>query len=229
MKVSKLVDLALKQLGVLAAGENAKSDEVADAVDSLRGLLAQWATDRLFVYKAQTVVMPLTRGKGAYLVGSIDECCCDQNDNCYTGPIPDLDIDISLVAEKAWLDDCEIKLIRDLNNTGINIKVTYQEDKPFWTFNVLDDAQNLKIKVYSLPSDICATDELTFPDKYQRALILSLALEIAPMFAVEPSALLLRNQNSAIDLLKRSNSTPTYAKNDLPVGICRGWHYGRYY
>lgn len=221
MNVSKLVDLALKQLGVLAAGENANAGEVADAVDSLRGLLAQWAADRLYVYKAQTVVIPLTRGKGAYLVGALSDCCCDQSDDCYTGPLPDLDVQISLVAEKAWLDDCEIKLIRDLNNTGVRVKATYQVGKPFWVFNVLEDAKELKIKIYSLTSDVCMYDELNFPDNYQRALVLSLALEIAPMFGVEPAQTMFKNQWQAVELLKRSNSTPIYAKNDLPVGV---WH-----
>jgi len=57
MNVSKLINLSLKQLGVLAAGENADANEVADAVDALRGLLAQWATERLFIYKVQRLLL----------------------------------------------------------------------------------------------------------------------------------------------------------------------------
>ena len=34
MNVSKIVSAALKQLGVLAAGENASGEEVADAIEA---------------------------------------------------------------------------------------------------------------------------------------------------------------------------------------------------
>ena len=77
MNVSKLIDLALKQLGVLAAGENASANEVADAVDSLHGLLAQWATDRLFIYKVQNITVNLT-GKGRYTLNQAIDAVSDQ-------------------------------------------------------------------------------------------------------------------------------------------------------
>ncbi|WP_336043637.1 hypothetical protein [Acinetobacter junii] len=203
MNVSKLIDLALKQLGILAAGENANANEVADAVDSLRGLLAQWATERLYVYKVQPITINLT-GVGTYTLSQ----------------------EIQALSDIALLDDAPINLIRDLNNTGNYIPVIYTEKLPYWSFKVLVDAKKLELKTYVLPTTLDAQDEIELPTKYERPLILSLALEIAPMFGVEPSGLLLKNQANAIDLLKRSNSTPIYVKNDLPVGVgrnCSKW------
>ena len=87
---------------------------------------------------------------------------------------------------------------------------------------MIEDASELKIKAYTLPYDLCAHDELHLPPQYERALITSLALEIAPMFGVEPSGILLRNQAQAIVMLKRANITPIYAanaRNELPVGF----------
>lgn len=199
MNVSKIVDAALKQLGVLAAGENANAGEVADAVDSLRGLLAQWAADRLYVYKVVPIVLNLA-GKGEYTLTQT----------------------IESLSEAAKLDDCEIKMVRDKNNTGMHIKVRYIEELPFWKFNVLCDAKKLEIKAFTLPTTLEAQDEIELPVKYERPLILSLALEIAPMFGVEPSMLLLKNQSNAIELLRRSNSVPTYTSDVLPIGVCRG-------
>ena len=54
-----------------------------------------------------------------------------------------------------------------------------------------------------------------------RPLTLTLALELAPLFGVEPTQMLLMNQRNAVEMLKRSNVTPLFAKNDLPVGIGR--------
>lgn len=202
MNVSKLIDLALKQLGIIAAGENANANEVADAVDSLRCLLAQWATDRLYIYKVQPITLNLT-GAGTYVLSQEIQSVCDI----------------------AKLDDEPINLIRDLNNTGAYRPVIYIEQLPYWSFQVLVDAKKLELKTYVLPTTLNAQDEIELPTKYERPLILSLALEIAPMFGTDPSALLLKNQANAIDLLKRSNSVPAYAKNDLPVGVSCGRYY----
>lgn len=199
MLVSKLINLSLKQLGVLAAGENANANEVADAVDALRGLLAQWATERLFIYKVQPIVINLT-GTGTYTLSET----------------------IQSVSDHAKLDDADILMVRDLNNTGEYKPVIYSEQKPYWKFQVLEDAKKLEISAHVLPTELESFDEIDLPTKYERPLILSLALEIAPMFGVEPTQTMFMNQRQAVELLKRSNSTPFYVQNDLPVGVRHG-------
>lgn len=199
MNVSKLINLSLKQLGVLAAGENADANEVADAVDALRGLLAQWATERLFIYKVKPIVINLT-GAGTYTLSET----------------------IQSVSDHAKLDDADILMARDLNNTGEYKPVIYSEQKPYWKFQVLEDAKKLEINAHVLPTELESFDEINLPTKYERPLILSLALEIAPMFGVEPTQTMFMNQRQAVELLKRSNSTPFYVQNDLPVGVRHG-------
>lgn len=229
MNVNKIVESAMKQLGVLASGENATGDELVDVLDSLRGLLAQWATDRLHVHKATILTLPLTKGVGTYLIGKIEGDCCEYELTCCGEVLdqPDLTAEISHISDRAWLDNEEITLARDLNNTASSVKVWYQMNNPNWIFHVKEAAKELKIKVYTLPFDLCDHDELHLPPQYERALILSLALEIAPMFAVEPSNMLLRNQSQAITILKRANVTPILATNnalEIPAGVRRhGW------
>lgn len=196
--------MSLKQLGILAAGESVQGDELADALITLEGLLAQWATQKLYVYKSTDVVVPLSN-IGSYTVGPV---------------FADVTADIQGVADKAFLDGEEITLVRDTNNKS-NAQVIYSVGVPSWTFNVLVTGTELKLKVYSLPSRLVAQDELVVPSNYQRPLILTLATELAPMFGVEPTQMLLLNQRQAVEMLKRSNVTPLYAKNDLPVGIGR--------
>ena len=229
MNVNKIVESAMKQLGLVAAGEKVTGDELVDALDSLRGLLAQWATDRLYVHKATILTLPLTKGIGAYLIGKITGDCCEYELTCCGEVLdrPDLPAEISHISDRAWLDDQEITMVRDLNNTASNVKIWYQMDNPNWTFHVRESAKELKIKVYTLPYDLCDHDELHLPPQYERALITTLALEIAPMFGVEPSATLFRNQNQAITILKRANVTPILATNsamEIPAGVRRyGW------
>ena len=75
MNVSKIVSAALKQLGVLAAGENASGEEVADAIEALQDILSQWATHKLYVHKATTITIPLLYGRNTCLVGKIEGDC----------------------------------------------------------------------------------------------------------------------------------------------------------
>lgn len=230
MNVNNIVASAMKQLGLVAAGEKVTGDELVDALGSLRGLLAQWATDRLHVHKATILTLPLTKGVGAYQIGKIEGDCCEYELTCCGDVLarPDLSAEISHISDRAWLDDQEITMVRDLNNTASGIKVWYQMDNPNWIFHINEAAKELKIKVYTLPFDLCDHDELHLPPQYERALILTLALEIAPMFGVEPSATLFRNQSQAITILKRANVTPIYATNsalEIPAGVRHGWCY----
>lgn len=203
MLVSRIIEMSLKQLGILAAGESVQGDELADALVTLEGLLSQWATQQLYIYKSTNVVIPLS-GVNSYTVGPL---------------AADIAADIQGVSDKAFLDDQEITLIRDTNNSKPDAQVVYSVGVPNWTFTVLTTGDELRIKVYSLPVDLVAQNELIVPSNYQRALILSLAVELAPMFGIEPTQMLLLNQRNAIEMLRRSNTTPLYVKNDLPIGV----------
>lgn len=200
MNVTKIIESALKKIGILAAGENAEANELEDAVDALRGLLAQWATKRLFIHKVEQITLNLN-GSAKVSPNDIDA--------------PDHKAAISSIIERALLGDRTIDLIRDTNTTKHDAKVTYSVDGEVWTF--FGDGQ-LSFKALTLPYNIAPGDELQLPPSYERPLILSLAIELCTMFGVEPTQMLLTNYRSATTLLKESNSTPLYASNDLPVG-----------
>ena len=211
MLVSRIVEMSLKQLGILAAGESVQGDELADALIVLEGLLAQWATQKLYIYKASNVTVPLN-GIGVYTVGLLSA---------------DVTADIQGISDKAFIDDEEITLVRD-TNLKTDAQVIYSVGAPNWTFDVRVNGSELKFKSYSLPIEIIAQNELVVPTNYQRPLILTLAVELAPMFGVEPTQMLLLNQRQAVEMLKRSNVTPIYATNsavEIPAGVR---HYGRH-
>lgn len=203
MLVSRIIEMSLKQLGILAAGESVQGDELSDALIAFEGLLAQWATQKLYIYKSTDVVIPLS-GANSYTVGPL---------------AADIAVEIQGISDKAFLDDQEIVLVRDTNNSKPDAQVVYSVGVPNWTFTVLTTGGELRIKTNSLPVDLAAQNELVVPSNYQRPLVLSLAVELAPMFGIEPTQMLLLNQRNAVEMLKRSNTTPLYVKNDLPIGV----------
>lgn len=204
MNVTKIIESALKQLGVLAAGENAEASELVDAIDVLRGLLSQWATKRLYIHKVEQITLNLN---GSAKVSPNDS------------DAPDHTATISSIVERALLNDKAVDLVRDINTTKHDAKVTYSVNGEVWTF--FGDGQ-LSFKALTLPYNIAPGDELQLPPSYERPLILALALDLSTMFGVEPTQMLLTNYRSATTLLKESNSTPLYVINDLPVGVRYG-------
>ena len=200
MNVTKIIESALKQLGVLAAGENAEASELVDAIDVLRGLLSQWATKRLYIHKVEQITLNLN---GSAKVSPNDS------------DAPDYKTSISGIVERGLLNGEPVYIVRDTNTTQDDANVTYSVNGEVWTF--FGDGE-LSFKALTLPYNISANDELQLPPSYERPLILALALDLSSMFGVEPTQMLLTNYRSATTLLKESNSTPLYASNDLPVG-----------
>ena len=200
MNVTKIIESALKQLGVLAAGENAEAGELVDAIDVLRGLLSQWATKRLYIHKVEQITLNLN-GSAKVSPNDIDA--------------PDYKTSISGIVERGLLNGEPVYIVRDTNTTQDDAMVTYSVNGEVWTF--FGDGE-LSFKALTLPYNISANDELQLPPSYERPLILALALDLSTMFGVEPTQMLLTNYRSATTLLKESNSAPLYASNDLPVG-----------
>lgn len=252
MIISKIAERAMKDLGVLAAGENARADELADVIDSLHQLLAQWATDKFYIYKSNILILKLD-GTGVYRIAPkrrSENFCCEYDISdclaCNSGDFTDaectcglhqsplkinLNADIQSISTVAWLDGCQIDLVRDKNDTRLRTMrapVIYQQDACDWVFTVSDSsAKELKIKVFTFPEAFECNDELYIPKHYGRALRLSLALEIAPMFGVSASPELVKNLDNAMRLLNKSNVTPIYA-NDVnsEIGIGAGAYHG---
>lgn len=230
MNVSKIVHAAARQLGIVASGENLAASELQDGIECLQGLLAQWGTQRLMVHKATDITIPLIEGKTLYRLGKIVGDCCEYEVTCHGEVLarPDISTDISHIADTGCLNGCPVLLVRDTNTTVPCVNtVTYSVDNPTWLFNVDGRAGELKIKVYAMPYKLCAHDELHLPPVYDRALTLSLALEMAPEYGQEPSLMLQRNQLTAMRNLTKSNVTPIYATNaalEIGVGIAsRHW------
>lgn len=193
MTTSKLIQLALKQLGVLAVGEVATADDLADGLETLNNLLAQWQTQKLFVYQAinQTVTLDGTPKHLPFV----------------------------RLHDVGKLDGGDVKLVRDTNIAPAQIAYRVDGDGI-----VIDTPKQgvLSVVGYALPHNLGADDVLDVPEYYKRALILSLAIDLAPMYGAVVTSDLAKNQAQAVMMVKRANSTPYYAKNDLPVGLGRG-------
>lgn len=211
MNVSEIVTGAMKRAGILATGENPSAQDLADGIDALNDLLAQWATDNLLVYKVEELTLNLN-GVGKVSPDPLDS--------------PDILTSISKIPQMGTLDDRQVEIVRDLNSSLDKPQITYSVKGQLWEFY---GNGVLKFKAFTLPYELVSHDEIAFPPVYSRALKFSLAIDICTMFGVDPPPNLQLKQTEALNILKDSNVTPLYVKNDLPVGIGGQYCYGDYY
>ena len=68
MRVSKIVEGALKQLGVIGAGETISPDVLNDSLDVFKRLLDEWETENLLQFNRQIITLPA--GKNVITFGS---------------------------------------------------------------------------------------------------------------------------------------------------------------
>lgn len=204
MKAKDIVHAAARAIGVLAADENLTDAELQDALESLRDLLADWATSKLFVYAAKQVIIPLNPAQSVYTVGA-------------GGDIAET---LTQISDSAVLTvagcDKAIKLRRDTNETQpYHHPVSYSIGVGLWNF-VIEDTQATKLEItaYDLPQTLTALTELELPTNYKRALKYALAIEMAPEYEKSVSADLRNLASTSMNTLKRANSTPSYAKPD---------------
>jgi hypothetical protein len=67
---NELISRSLKTIGVLASGETASSDNVADSLVVLNGMVDSWATQRLTIYAVTRNVFDLSASTQEYTIGT---------------------------------------------------------------------------------------------------------------------------------------------------------------
>ena len=70
MTANELITRALKTVGVLASGETASSDDVADALVVLNNMVDTWATERLTIYTVARTAFDLSASTQDYTIGT---------------------------------------------------------------------------------------------------------------------------------------------------------------
>ena len=70
MTANELISRSLKTIGVLASGETASSDNVADSLVVLNSMVDSWATQRLTIYAVTRNVFDLSASTQEYTIGT---------------------------------------------------------------------------------------------------------------------------------------------------------------
>lgn len=188
---SALIASAMKKIGVLTKSETPDSDEAADGLVALNGLLSSWSNESLLVYSRVTESFTLSAGAAAYTIGT------SQTFNT-TRPV-------FIVAARITngTTDTPVEVISEEIYNAIPVK-TAQGVPELLNYNNAFSAGT--IRLYPTPSSsysltlisekplvtLALTDTLSLPAGWERALTYNLALELAPEYGLTVDPLVVR-------------------------------------
>lgn len=177
---------ALRKAGVtLGPGRGPSPAQYRDSLDELNRLMGSLNCDRLFIYAIDEAQYPLTDSKASYTIG---DSTSDFNGprpqlieaaNIFAGTIP---YRLALPDTAAWARMARIPF------SGGTIPTTLYNDRAFpvsrlWLWP--PPAAGLMLELYTwhqIPAVTAVTDGVTLPAQYFDALVLNLAVRLAPHF-----------------------------------------------
>lgn len=224
MAVRDLINAAMMDIGVLAAGEVASSSEQNDAFSALNNLLDSYSTEKLVIFTETSEQFPLIGGQQSYTMGvggNFSTARAQSIDRAGlfvpgTGGTLGVEIPIEIITYNEWAaievkaitSSIPTKLYNDANNPLSNLY--------FWP---LPGAANF-VNLYStkaLTEFVNLSTIVGFPPGYNRMLQKGLAIEIAPSYGKEPSPALVAQYREAKGNVKRMNKTPRYLGTDAAL------------
>lgn len=203
----RLIDSALRSIGVLASGEEARPAELQDALLYAKQMMDGWANETLLVPALVHETFTLTSAR-QYTIG----------------PAGDFDTVRPTLIEHARIRDAgglerpvEIVSLNIWAEIGIKDTIhdwpSYLYYEPSYPLGVIRFSANtragseLKLVTSKPLAELPAlTSETEFPPGYERCIRLGLALELAPEYGKQVDPVIAAQYRQARAVLKRTNS-----------------------
>lgn len=222
-----LIRDALQEIGILDAIETPSDDDAALALRVLNDLLESWTLDNLTVAVQNNYTYLMTPGQDVYSIGPTGDFTgvrLVQVSGAYTR-YQQVDFPVAIIDDQTY-NDIPFKF-----QTGILVQVLrFNQTMPNSEITVWPiPSQALPITLLSnVPFTTAATltTDLVLGPGYNRAIIKNLAVELAPLFQVAATPLLVGQAVTALGTLKRQNKRTPISQYDS--ALYDGVNYGPY-
>ena len=210
--VRALIRRSLLLLGVISASESMEATEAQDGLDTLNAMMASWSNEKLFIFHTPRVAVPLVPSKGTYSWGPGGDIA---------GPRP-LRLDGALLQVDDTSEPIEWPLAvwdqvayeagiaQKGLSSGYPLGVWLEPQYPLAVLHVYFVPQ----RPYTLALFPCLpltrfdalNSVVSLPEGYERALVVGLAVEMAPMYGKEATPTLVGALAQSVSALKRQNT-----------------------
>lgn len=203
--VIDILNLALKDVGVVGSGQTAAPEDAADALATLNQMLAQWQVDGLKVYTQKSVSFPVT-GATSYTIGPGGNVNRARPDNIEGAFWRSAGSDYPLSVLQSFND---YQLIAQKTLQGSPCMAHYQPTYPLGVLYVYPAPTDGEIHIAiaeEFTEYTSVANDLALPKKYELAVRFSLA-ELLKVSYPEASGRMDITREAALArrVLKRSN------------------------
>jgi len=228
--VSTLVKSSLRLIGALASGENPTPEELDDALLVLNDLYENWSTEKLSVWGSATQTFALVPGQATYTIGTggnfntTRPVSIDDSFTTFSG----VDTPVRVTSQEEY----DLIAYKSMQQPVVE-QLVYVNDYPLGRITVWpvpNAAATLTLNMGRvLPATIVATDTLTGPPGFLKAIRFCLAVELAPEFGVEAPATVIAVAADSKGDYKKTNMEEVVACYDDALvegnSSIQGWRY----
>lgn len=229
MNAQEALTAALRKLRVKRLGYSLTNEEATDGLEVMNTMLKGWSTHNLLIPFRTRESLTLTQGVNPHTIGS---------GGTLNTTIP-IDLESAVITvggEDFPLDIKDEHAYRDVSNKTL-------QGQPEWLYyergqslgriyfdQVPDAAYTFVLtSLKPLTTLTSLTTNLTLPDEAERAVVLNLAVDLAPEYGKEPPTSLLREAKLALKVLKNKYAATRVnaVSVDNAVRARRGYHINR--
>ena len=209
-----LINASLRKIGALASGETPSGEESSDAFDTLNRMLESWRLEGMSAFATTEISQAISSAQTTIGTGgTINTTRPVQIENAFWVD-GDVTFDLDIVTAS------EFNRLSQPASTGTPEVLYYDSAYPLATINLYPTPTSgtLKAQVRTpLTAFALLGSTVTLPPGYERALVYSLAVELAPDFGMEASPTVVAIARDAKADIQRNNIR-MQSVMDLPNG-----------
>ena len=215
---------AMRKLGLLASGESATANELADGLECLNDMLASWSIDQISLAYSTKETFSLVSGTSVYTIGPSADFDTIKPIEILTAFVRDSNSYDHVLQLKAVLEYDKIA-IKNSDNRPHNLYYKYGHPNGIIYLDyepmVIEALHLNSIKHLTAFPD--ATTDVDIATEMKSALVYNVALELAPEFNVQPSGIINTRAYKTFSLLKSMSIAQLMAPITLSLpGVSTG-------
>lgn len=229
----RIIERALRLLGVLGVGEPISADQLDDGLEAFNDMLDSWNTEKLIIYVLARNTFTLTAATNPHQIGpgvaapGLDAPRpnrIQQGQAWLTGAgLGTSQYELDVVTREQWARDYDSSL------SGIPAWLYYESLFPLgniWFDVKPDAAYTLVLDLEQMLAQVTMggiTTELALPPGYKEAIVYNLAINLADEYGKQPSATVINRAVDGKASIKRLNMKPVYLEVDPELTADRGY------
>lgn len=214
-----LIKGSMKLIGAIAAGETPSANESADALAGLNRMLSEWGNEGLLVPSVTREAFSLVAAQSSYTMGTGGNFNTTRPTSIVQVGLVDgtTEYPVEIITAEQYGD-----IVSKSTSAERPSRIYPSGSFPLETLILWPIPSAVKsLAIYSLKpiaSFSLVSDSVSLPPGYEKAIIYNLAMDMAPEYGRDPSALVAATAQETKANLMRKNLKPTYMSSDLAGG-----------